>query len=179
MMVAIGCMVQYANKEFQRGKNHQPGEAGETNDAAFARAKQNRTDAYGELHGIQAHSKEIRETDLQLQATEQAEQQNVTQANALKAILKCERQASIYPQLRHWINGPSNGAIDELWMPDDPLDLENTTWTALVERQAIFEALIKNGKEHFLQASNTPFTSSPITKHLGPYEFNEYSQQIL
>jgi hypothetical protein len=79
---------------------------------------------------------------LQLQATEQAEQENTTQANALKAILKREWQASIYPQLRHWINGASNGAINELWMPDDPLDLENTTWTALVECQAIFEALI-------------------------------------
>jgi hypothetical protein len=73
----------------------------------------------------------------------------------------------------------SNGAINELWMPNDPLDLENTTWTALVECQAIFEALIKNGEEHFLQASNTPFTSGPIAEHLGPYEFNEYSQQIL
>jgi hypothetical protein len=64
-------------------------------------------------------------------------------------------------------------------MPNDPLDLENTMWTALVKRQAIFEALIKNGEEHFLQASNTPFASSPIAEHLGPYEFNEYSQQIL
>jgi hypothetical protein len=73
MMAAIGRMVQYANKEFQRAKSHQPGEAGETNDAAFARAKQNRTDAYGELHWVQARSEEIRETDLQLQATEQTE----------------------------------------------------------------------------------------------------------
>jgi hypothetical protein len=64
-------------------------------------------------------------------------------------------------------------------MPDDPLDLESTTWTALVEHQANFKALIKNGKEHFLQALNTPFASGPIAKHLGPYEFNEYSQQIL
>jgi hypothetical protein len=73
----------------------------------------------------------------------------------------------------------SNGAINELWMPNDPLDLENTTWTTLVECQAIFEALIKNSEEHFLQASNTPFASGPIAEHLGPYEFNEYSQQIL
>jgi hypothetical protein len=64
-------------------------------------------------------------------------------------------------------------------MPDDPLDLENTMWTALVECQAIFEALIKNGKKHFSQASKTPFASGPIAEHLGPYEFNEYSQQIL
>jgi hypothetical protein len=29
MMAAIGRMVQYANKELWRAKNHQPGEAGE------------------------------------------------------------------------------------------------------------------------------------------------------
>jgi hypothetical protein len=73
MMAAIGRMVQYANEEFRRAKNHQPGEAGETNDATFAHAKQNRTDAYGKLHHVQARSEETRETDLQLQATEQAE----------------------------------------------------------------------------------------------------------
>jgi hypothetical protein len=33
MMTAIGCMVQYANEEFRRAKNHQPGEARETNEA--------------------------------------------------------------------------------------------------------------------------------------------------
>jgi hypothetical protein len=59
------------------------------------------------------------------------------------------------------------------------LNIENTTWTAIVERQAIFEALIKNGEEHFSQASHTPFASGPVADVLGPFEFNEVSQQIL
>jgi hypothetical protein len=59
------------------------------------------------------------------------------------------------------------------------LNIENTTWTAIVERQAIFEALIKNGKEHFSQASHTPFVSGPVADFLGPFEFNKVSQQIL
>jgi hypothetical protein len=29
-------------------------------------------------------------------------------------------------------------------MPDHPMDIENTTWTAVVEWQAIFEALLAN-----------------------------------
>jgi hypothetical protein len=52
--------------------------------------------------------------------------------------------------------------IDELWTPDNPMNIENTTWTAIVERQAIFKALIKNGEEHLSQASHTPFASGPV-----------------
>jgi hypothetical protein len=59
------------------------------------------------------------------------------------------------------------------------LNIEKTTWTAIVERQAIFEALIKNGEEHFSQASHTPFASGWVADVLGPFEFNEVSQQIL
>jgi hypothetical protein len=57
--------------------------------------------------------------------------------------------------------------------------MKNTSWTAIVERQAIFEALITNGEQHFSQSSSTPFVSGPIANLLGPFEFNEYSQQIL
>jgi hypothetical protein len=55
----------------------------------------------------------------------------------------------------------------------------NTSWTAIVEKQAIFEALLQNGQEHFSQATETFFVSGPIFKYIGPFEFNECSQQIL
>jgi hypothetical protein len=57
--------------------------------------------------------------------------------------------------------------------------IENTTWTAIIKCQAIFEALIKNGEAHFSQASHTPFASGPVADILGPFEFNKVSQQIL
>jgi hypothetical protein len=59
------------------------------------------------------------------------------------------------------------------------LNIENTTWTAIVKRQVIFEALIKKCKEHFSQASHTPFASGPVADVLGSFEFNKVSQQIL
>jgi hypothetical protein len=59
MLAAAGRMVQYANEEFQRWKNHELIEPGETNESAFARAKQNRTDAYTELRRIQARYQEL------------------------------------------------------------------------------------------------------------------------
>jgi hypothetical protein len=73
---------------------------------------------------------------------------NTTTANALKAFLKQERDAGIFPLLRQWINGPQNRSLDELLTPDDPLDIENTTWTALVEKQAIFEAHVSKNPGH-------------------------------
>lgn len=179
MLAAAGRMVQYANEEFQQWKNHELIAPGETNEAAFERAKQNRTDAYAAIERIRARSDDIRETDLQLQAEEQAEKMNTMTAQALKAILRKERESGIFPLLRRWIQGPQTGSIDELWTPDNPFDMKNTSWTAIVERQAIFEALITNGEQHFSQSSSTPFVSGPVANLLGPFEFNEYSQQIL
>jgi hypothetical protein len=54
MLAAAGRMVQYANKEFRRLKSHEQVEPGVTNKSAFAQAKQNRIDAYTEIHRIHA-----------------------------------------------------------------------------------------------------------------------------
>jgi hypothetical protein len=54
MLAAAGWMVQYANEEFRRCKNHEQVEPGVTNESAFARAKQNQTDTYTKIHQIHA-----------------------------------------------------------------------------------------------------------------------------
>jgi hypothetical protein len=56
MMAAARQMVQYANEEFRHWKNHELIQPGETNSSTFAQAKQNRTNAYGEIQGIHAQS---------------------------------------------------------------------------------------------------------------------------
>jgi hypothetical protein len=112
-------------------------------------------------------------------AEEQAKEQNASVANALKVFLKQERDLGNFLLIRHWINGAQTRSINELWTPDNPINIENTTWTAIVEHQAIFEALIKNREEHFSQASHTPFASGPVANVLGPFKFNKVSQQIL
>jgi hypothetical protein len=71
-------------------------------------------------------------------AKEHAKEQNTSIANALKAILKWECDSGIFPLHQHWINGPQTGSINELWIPDNPMNIENTTWTAIVKQQAIF-----------------------------------------
>jgi alpha-galactosidase/6-phospho-beta-glucosidase family protein len=99
MLAAAGRAVQYANEEFRRWKNHKFTEPGETNESAFTQAKQNRAGAYAQIHQIQVQSQELREVDLQLMAEEQAKEQNTSVANALKAILKQERDSGIFPLL--------------------------------------------------------------------------------
>jgi hypothetical protein len=111
---------------------------------------------------------------MELHAAEEAEKQNTLKANIIKAILWQEQEASIFPLLQQWISGQQN-TINKLWTPDDPFNLDNTTWTALVEKEAIFEALIRNGREHFSQATPTPFILGPIANFIGPFEFNKYS----
>ena len=116
---------------------------------------------------------------MELHTAEEAEKQNTTKVNIIKAVLKCERESSIFPLLRQWISSRNKNAIDELWTPDNPFNLNNTTWSAVIKKEAIFKALIKNGKQHFSQAMDTPFASGPVANLIGPFEFNEYSQQIL
>ena len=53
------------------------------------------------------------------------------------------------------------------------------TWSVIIKKKAIFEALINNSKQHIGQAMPTPFVSGPIANLIGPFNFNEYFQQIL
>jgi hypothetical protein len=54
-------MVQYANEEYRRSKNHEPSEPDESNEDAFAWAKQNQEDACTKINCIKVRSKEIHE----------------------------------------------------------------------------------------------------------------------
>ncbi len=125
MLAAAGWAVQYANEEFRCWKNHEFIEPGETNKSAFTQAKQNWADAYTQIHQIQVRSQELREVDLQLMAEEQAKEQNTSVANALKAILKRERDLGIFPPFLNWINGPK---LD--WSTNS--GLPTTPWTSKI-----------------------------------------------
>jgi hypothetical protein len=69
--------------------------------------------------------------------------------------------------------------LDRILTPDDPSDLHNTTWTAIIETQALYEVLTMAGQLHFGQAANTPFVTGPIADKLGPFADNEYCDAIL
>jgi hypothetical protein len=58
-----------------------------------------------------------------------------------------------------------------LVVPDDPDNLNDTTWSSIIEAQALFEVLTKDSQEeHYHQAAETPFVSGPsiIASKIGP-----------
>jgi hypothetical protein len=69
--------------------------------------------------------------------------------------------------------------LDRILTPNDPTDLLNTTWSAIIETQALFEVLTTAGQEHFGQAASTPFVTGPIASKFGPFADNEYCAAIL
>ena len=73
----------------------------------------------------------------------------------------------------------THAKLNRILVPDNPNDLANTTWTAIVEAQALFEVLITAIQEHFGQATNTPFVTGPVADKIAPFADNEYCEAIL
>jgi hypothetical protein len=100
-------------------------------------------------------------------------------ATALKQLLRAERQTAIFKRLKIWFKNNEHTNLDRILTPDDPNDLTNTTWTAIIDAQALYEVLTKAGQDHFNQAANTPFVSGPIAEKFGPFADNEYCDATL
>lgn len=122
---------------------------------------------------------DLRETDLVLRADAEAAKGNTTKETIIREILERERKSDIFRLLRYWVGGKSYEPMDEILVPDDPGDIDNYSWTSLVEATAIWEALQTNAVKHFTQASDTPFVTGPISERIGPFEYNETSESIL
>jgi hypothetical protein len=69
--------------------------------------------------------------------------------------------------------------MDRMLIPDNPDDLQNTTWSSVIEAQALFEVLTKDCQKHFQQAEETPFITGPIADKIGPFEDNKYCDAVL
>jgi hypothetical protein len=69
--------------------------------------------------------------------------------------------------------------MDRILIPNDPNDLTNTTWSTVIEAQALFEVLMKDSQAHYRQAAETPFVTGPIASKIGPFANNEYCDAVL
>jgi len=146
---------------------------------AISNAKGQIKDAYSLLRKVQKNAKQIRETFLEDRAEHLAETREVTKAAALKQLIAAERSSSIFKRLGIWFKGKEYTSMDRMLVPDDPDDLINTTWSTVIEAQALFEVLTKDSQEHFHQAAETPFVSGPIAEKIGPFADNEYCDAVL
>ena len=69
--------------------------------------------------------------------------------------------------------------MDRIMVPDDPENLGATSWKTVIEAQALFEVLSKDCQAHFNQAAETPFVSGPISEKIGPFDQNQYCDEVL
>lgn len=179
-LASVGQALQIARKEFYRlVRGGVPSNQSDDKASAIAGAKANLDTATAMIAEAKQNAATLREAGLQLLAEQYAEEHSITKATALKQLLRKERLSQIYRKLGYHISGKYYDPLKKLLIPDDPTDIENTSWTALLEAEAIWEALLHQGKEHFSQASDTPFATGPIADLIGPFEQNEHSQHIL
>jgi hypothetical protein len=114
MLAAAGLAVQLANRELCEAlsgvfhRNHP------NRDSAIERAKANRRNSYQILEETQSRSNDLRETDLKLQVEEEASKMNSPKEAVLRAILRREREAAIFPILATHVGGKTHHQLDKL-----------------------------------------------------------------
>jgi hypothetical protein len=150
-----------------------------TRDQAISNARLQIKDAYQCLRKVQQNAKVIRDAFLEDRAEHMEATRNITKADALKQLITAERSSSIFKRLGIWFKGTEFTTLDRMLTPDDPTDLPNTTWTSVIEAQALFEVLTKDCEKHFQQAASTPFVTGPIADRIGPFEDNAYCDAVL
>jgi hypothetical protein len=146
---------------------------------AIIQAKAKVKEAYALLRQVQQNGKHIRNAFLEDRAEHLANTRNIDKATALRQLIRAERQSAIFKRLGIWLKATEYVNLNRILTPDDPTDLENTTWTAIIEAQALYEVLIAHAQEHFKQAANTPFINGPIAAQFGPFADNSYCDAIL
>jgi hypothetical protein len=103
----------------------------------------------------------------------------MTQAPALRQLIAAERSSSIFKRLGIWLKGKECFSMDLILVPDEPNDIVHTSWSSIVEAQALYEVLTKASQEHFYQVVETPFVTGPIAEKYGPFADNKYCDVIL
>jgi len=179
-LLNAGQTMRLARKEFYHlVRGGRPPQELQDRDSAIAWAKQNYATAKQMIRDVRCHARQLRQTHLELRAEEYAKANNTTKEKVVNAILEREQRSQVFRKLGYHIGGKVYNPLTKVLVPDDPTDPQNTSWTAIVEAEGIWEALLQHGKEHFSQAKDTPFVAGPIADHIGPFEFNECSKQIL
>jgi hypothetical protein len=150
-----------------------------TRDEAVSTARKQIQEAYAALRKVQRNAKLIRETFLEDRAEHLEATRNITKADALRQLVAAERSSSIFKRLGIWFKGTEFTTLDRMLVPDNPNDIPNTTWTSVIEAQALYEVLTKDCEQHFQQAASTPFVTGPVADRIGPFEDNDYCDAVL
>jgi len=118
----------------------------ETDDrqSVYCRAKQNYEEAQQLHNNAKSQVANLRESEQQLLVEEYAQTNNMEKAAVVKQMVQQEKAKSIYQKLSYY-NGKVHTPLKQILAPDNPKDLESTTWTEVVEAMTIWEALLNDG----------------------------------
>jgi hypothetical protein len=72
------------------------------------------------LYTIQEQADTLRETDIELLIEEEAMKNNAPKEAILKAILRQEQEAEIFPLLSIHVGGKTHNQLDKVWTPNHP-----------------------------------------------------------
>jgi hypothetical protein len=180
LLVSAGHTVHAAKQELSRLTHHGPPQTpGQSPQTAIRQAKNHLAIARKLLTMARQKAQTLRDTFLELRAADEADRLNQPKATILKEILKRERLSRIYRLLSSKVSGKIFTQLDQVLVPNDPTDPSNSTWKSLMECEALWEALLLQGKEHFGQASATPFATGPLAEIMGPFAQNSTTEDIL
>jgi hypothetical protein len=180
LLVSAGHTVHAAEQELSRLTHHGPPQTpGQSPQTAIRQAKNHLAIARKLLTMAQQKAQTLRDTFLELRAADEADCLHQPKATILQEILKRERLSRIYRLLSSKVSGKIFTQLDQVLVPNDPTDPSNSTWKSLMECEPLWEALLLQGKEHFGQASATPFATGPLAELMGPFAQNSTTEDIL
>jgi hypothetical protein len=147
LLVSAGYTVHDAEQEFSRlTHGGVPHVQGQSSQSAIRQAKHHLAIARRLLTIARQKAQTIRDTFLELRAADEASRNNQSKSTILKEeFLKCERLSCIYCLLSSKVSGKIFSQLDQVLIPNDPTDPANSTWKSLMECEALWEALLKQG----------------------------------
>ena len=126
---------------------------------AIIKAKQQLKEAYKVLRQVQANARQIRDSFLINRAEHLAETRQLTKAQAIRQILQAEQQAVTFRKLGRWLKNNEHHQLTRILTPDNPQDLNTTSWTSIADADQLHDILTKEGQTHYRQAASSPLVS--------------------
>ena len=127
------------------------------------------SDGKVELIEIQTKSREVRQEHLETIAQLYADQNNISQQQAVVEIMSHEETRDTFRDIRSRINPITRSQLRQLWVSSDEAgnyDKNMTTRKVYSDKESIHQALLNRNADHLQQASTTPFARGELQKRI-------------
>ena len=146
LLAIAGCTVITAKWHFSDVINHRLNIRLFDRAQAIIKAKQQLKEAYKVLRQVQANAQQIRDSFLIDQVEHLAETRQLTKAQAIRQILQAEQQAVTFQKLGRWLKNNEHHQLTRILTPDNPQDLNTTSWTSIADANQLHDILVCKNK---------------------------------